>query len=330
MNKSSGESLKQDRQINLEVSLGKACNNRCLFCANGIVPPADRQWTPREVVKDEIERGLGEGCTSLGFLGGEPTLYPWLEEVVDYARRIGYSRVALCTNGTRLAVNELARKMVDSGVTRLAISIHSRNGMLEDRLTGRPGSFKQKMDGLVQALNLDSLGLLEHGLALESVLVAPVLPDLPGYCKFFSDMGVRDFRFNVMRPEGKTAEDKSMVPCMREVGEALGELFIYNLESLNRKITFGDLPLCILPPHILADMSLLLPCLGERRDMETHVAVLRSQTGLVDRFLWTARKKDRLKTKPGFCMSCSLYDYCEGIWLRYLSLYGDSDFVPIP
>ena len=277
-----------------------------------------------------MEQGRRIGCRSLGFLGGEPVLYPWIEDVVSRAVELGYRRIAICTNGTMLAWKHKARRLAAAGVTRLAISIHSMRPEVEDRLTGRAGSFDRKLEGLAAALDLNDEGLLPDGVALEAVLAAPVLPDLVEYCKFFLDKGVRDFRLNVMRPEGASANDREMVPNMRDVGEAIANLMIENSSGMGARILIGDLPLCVLPPHILANLDFLTGYIGELKDMQTHVSVMRADTGRMDRFEWTDRKTTTLKSKPAVCRECRLEPFCEGVWTRYLDLYGDGDFFPIP
>jgi len=315
---------------NIEVNLGKACNNRCVFCANGIISAAERRWTPVRVIKAEVERGFRDGCTSLGFLGGEPMLYPWLEEVVRHARAIGYERVALCTNGTRLAEDGLAERVVDAGVTRLSISIHSHRGAMEDRLTGRRGCFAAKLAGLDEAMRLLGQGRLPHNVALEAVLLKPLLGDLIPYVEFFSARGVVDFRFNTMRPEGASMRDRGLVPRLTAVGDAVTALIIENERRLGLRLLVGDLPLCVLPAPLLVNRALLSRYIGERLDMETQVAVLRPETGEVERFGWSERKRERLKVRMEACERCALSSVCEGPWRNYVDLYGEDEFVAVP
>ena len=59
----------------------------------------------------------GEGCSSAGFLGGEPTVYPHIVESIAYAKSLGYDRIALCTNATRMSDPAFCAALVEAGLT---------------------------------------------------------------------------------------------------------------------------------------------------------------------------------------------------------------------
>ncbi len=79
------------------------CNLHCAVCFadSGKVQTAD---PPLEKVSWLLERAIAAvGPTNLQLSGGEPTLRDDLPEIVEIARRIGYSFVQVNTNGLRLA-----------------------------------------------------------------------------------------------------------------------------------------------------------------------------------------------------------------------------------
>ena len=67
---------------NLELNLGKPCNNRCVFCATGEQSRGDKGWMRLDEVDATLRRGRSEGAESVGLVGGEPTLYGELPAVV--------------------------------------------------------------------------------------------------------------------------------------------------------------------------------------------------------------------------------------------------------
>ena len=101
-----------------ELNIGRACNSRCVFCVSRQVSQEEKVWLPLEKARDEVRLAFEQGCRALGFLGGEPTIYPHLEEVIRYGRELGYQRVALATNGLLLARAAVVEKLIDAGVTR--------------------------------------------------------------------------------------------------------------------------------------------------------------------------------------------------------------------
>ena len=66
----------RDTRRNVEINIGKACNNRCVFCIDGLPKREDRSYMPFEDMKGELDFWYQSGSRSVGFLGGEPTTYP--------------------------------------------------------------------------------------------------------------------------------------------------------------------------------------------------------------------------------------------------------------
>ena len=96
------ESAVRDVRKNVEINVGKACNNRCVFCLDGLPKKEDRSYMPWPQMQAELERWYAEGYRSVGFLGGEPTTYPKICDSVAHARQLGFTRIAIATNATKL------------------------------------------------------------------------------------------------------------------------------------------------------------------------------------------------------------------------------------
>ena len=88
------------------VNLTYRCNNRCVFCAVGDRPSQDARLPD---VLAALKRYRDRGYRLLDIDGGEPTLHQDLLAVVAAARELGYERVALITNGRRMAYAAYAR-----------------------------------------------------------------------------------------------------------------------------------------------------------------------------------------------------------------------------
>ena len=124
----------RDSRRNVEINIGKACNNRCVFCLDGMPKREDRSYMKFEVMKAELERWHSAGHRSVGFLGGEPTTYPKIVQSVAYAKNLGFERIAIATNATKLRLHRFTDKLIDAGLTRVTISMHGHTAELEDRL----------------------------------------------------------------------------------------------------------------------------------------------------------------------------------------------------
>jgi MoaA/NifB/PqqE/SkfB family radical SAM enzyme len=49
-----------------------------------------------------IDEAAGLGCRSIQFIGGEPTMHPQLDDLVDHANHRGFAFIEVFTNATRL------------------------------------------------------------------------------------------------------------------------------------------------------------------------------------------------------------------------------------
>jgi len=78
--------------------------------------------------------------------GGEPLFRPDIFDIARYASDKGL-RVALATNGT-LINRAVARRIVEAGVRRVAISFDGANAETHDRFRALPGSFDRAVAGV--------------------------------------------------------------------------------------------------------------------------------------------------------------------------------------
>ena len=113
----------------LEVNLTCKCNARCSWCIekNGWHPAEEVSWL--ELVK----AAMGTGKQNVILLGGEPTLYPHIGDIVSALYDQGRS-VWVTTNGSMLTESFVARNL--RYVTGVNISIHSASMLRNQEITG--------------------------------------------------------------------------------------------------------------------------------------------------------------------------------------------------
>ena len=314
--------LNEDR--NYEVNIGKLCNNACMFCANGKISKEEFSFVEYEKIENEIRKAHREGFRSLGFLGGEITIHPDVLKIVSTAKRLGFERIAICTNGRRLSDREFTERLIESGVTRFMVSIHSHIEEVENYLNGRKNAYKEKIAGLKNLIELNRKHRIVHGISLNTCIHKLNYKQLIDFCVFFRQIGITDFRFNFIRPENRAEYDKNIIPTLTEIKEYIYRLIEWNEKEGNLSIAFGDIPFCLLPEELLSDIKLLKRYIGEFRDFDTFVTTFKSRTDedFIDRFSWRERKSNYLKQKSPVCNRCILDPVCEGLFKSYINLYG--------
>jgi MoaA/NifB/PqqE/SkfB family radical SAM enzyme len=327
----------RDSRRNVEINVGKACNNRCVFCMDGLPKKEDRSYMPIEDMKDEIERWSASGHQSLGFLGGEPTTYPWLPQAIKYASERGFTRIAIATNATKLRFEHYTDKLLDAGLTRVTISMHGHTGPLEDKLTRVPKVYGKKVKAMRYLVAKKREGYLVDGLSVNIVLNGWNYKYLPKMLKFFYlDIGIDDVRVNFMRPEGYAEGNRELCASLTDVVPFLMKSILLNEYHFHKTFTFGGFPLCTLPKQLRNSDVLLKKYMGEYRDLSTDCSVKQDTAGYGieefdnqtqrARFNWQERKRFDLKTPVAACLKCSKRDLCEGIWNGYRFLHGDDEF----
>jgi MoaA/NifB/PqqE/SkfB family radical SAM enzyme len=318
----------------VDINLGKACNNHCRFCSNGDPMPEELRWAELATVEAEVRRRRLEGAESIGFLGGEPTLYPHLERIVRLAREQGFRRVALCTNGTRLADAEVLGRLLDAGVTRVAVSIHSHRASVEDHITRRPSSFEPKIRALGNMVAAERCGRLPDGLSLNTVLHRKNVEHLDGFVRFMARLGVASIRFNFIRPCRLAEGSKAWVPRFSLVTPNIMRVVTLNESGLHLALNFGDIPLCKYPRKVLSQPALRRRYVGESWDMRTDVSVTwrhqrKAMSARSTRFNWQRRRLEFKGFAPS-CRDCALRERCEGVWQKYIDLYGARELASGP
>jgi len=132
----------------------KGCNLRCIHCratATELSSPTD---LPTVKALNLIEE-ISQFCSPILVLsGGEPLYRSDIFELASYATHCGL-RVALATNGTQVS-NDVARKIVESGVRRVSISLDGADATTHDAFRGIPGAFDAALRGFT---NLRELGM---------------------------------------------------------------------------------------------------------------------------------------------------------------------------
>lgn len=131
------------------IETGLSCNNRCPYCPQQIL----RSCRPHAALStDEVIAAMQEarskGFDHIALTGGEPSVRPDFLQLIEQARRIGFSRITITTNGRMFAYREFARLAVVSGLTGASISLHGPDAATHEAMTSTPGSFAQTLAGL--------------------------------------------------------------------------------------------------------------------------------------------------------------------------------------
>ncbi|MCP3905479.1 MAG: GTP 3',8-cyclase MoaA [Planctomycetes bacterium] len=109
----------------LRLSVTDRCNYRCVYCMD----PDHRYMPKRDLLTVDEYLAVARGARDLGIdkiriTGGEPTLYPDLDVLLEGLGALGFEDVALTSNGS-LIDEAMARRWSERGLRRLTLSLDS-------------------------------------------------------------------------------------------------------------------------------------------------------------------------------------------------------------
>jgi radical SAM protein with 4Fe4S-binding SPASM domain len=130
----------------LEVT--QKCTSRCIHCYEGkehlecSSPLSLDEW------KNVIDQLSQNGCDSVQFIGGEPTLYTNIEELIEYTRKKGFKYISIFSN--LYALNDsLINSIVENRVS-VHFSIYGSEKKYHDAITNVYGSFEKLIANVIK------------------------------------------------------------------------------------------------------------------------------------------------------------------------------------
>jgi hypothetical protein len=145
----------------LVIQFTNHCNATCPQCGMRVTNKIERKRIPVSEIKKIIDAAVRRNVQSISFTGGEPLLFlDDLAEMIHYANQAGIPMIRTGTNGFIFKnsderaftsrMQRIAKKLYDSGLRNLWISIDSANPTLHEKMRGLPGI----IDGIKKGLRI--------------------------------------------------------------------------------------------------------------------------------------------------------------------------------
>jgi MoaA/NifB/PqqE/SkfB family radical SAM enzyme len=291
----------------LELALDYRCNLRCLGC-HACHDTGERLASSEAVAW--LRAGRDRGIERLWLGGGEPTLRDDLLGIVRAARELGYTEVAVQTNGMRLSYAAYRDALLAAGVTEVRLNVKSHRAEVHDRLSGGEKCHGLLLEGLA--------GLSESRVrvAADVLLTKTTMADLPELVAFFAQRGVGAFALWLLSasdaPEpsvtGEVPRIQDLVPWLVQAEESARRSGV-TLASLHT-------PVCTLPPPL------------------RHLSCPASTLSLV--VVGPDARPFALEASPfeggghvAACEGCVERSRCGGPRADYMRIHGESEFARV-
>ncbi len=267
-----------------------ACNNRCIFCLDKDVKKPG--IIPTEEVFADLQKGRDLGCERAILSGGEATLHPDYFRIVRRARELGYKRVQTVSNGRMFAYREFLNKAIEAGLQEITFSMHGHTEELHEAQTRVPGSFRQALAGIINALQSNELIV-----NIDIVINKHNYRQIDAIMDYFINLGVHEFDLLHVTPYGDAWNNRNKVFYSPAEG----------LPYLNRAFAYGRREDIFVwtnrfPPEYLTDYPELI---------QNPLKIMDEVRGRVELFDALIADGTPLPCRGERCRFCFLKDLCE-------------------
>ena len=309
------------------LTLNRNCNNRCSWCY------AQNASLNQMGYSDAIQC-IGElsrlGIKKIVLIGGEPTIYPFIIDIIKYIQSLGIKSF-IVSNGRRFSDKSFAKQCIDAGVTGIDISLKGLSSS-EYIANTQVNGFQESIDGYH---NLSDLGF--HP-TLSYVICQYDLNLISKLKCLMSTYHLNDITIQFLKPT-ISIQAPNMSISMCEMGKMVSSVY-RELEnsSIHYRIEVS-FPLCLIDEdvrNLLIQKRKLLTCChvqkGNGLVFDTQFRLLpcnhfidmpyeNQPIGLWDTChileFWNSKtvKKIRQATRhypSQKCISCPLWDICGG------------------
>ena len=293
----------------IDIKITFRCNNKCDFCAQGHKRDQQEDRAAERVYND-LSAAYKRGIRDVVFTGGEPTLHPQIIEFVSMAKKLGYDRIQLQTNGRTFAYIGLLERLKAAGANEMGPSLHGANPETHDKLTRAPGSFSQTVSGI---RNASRLGM--HILT-NSVITSANYKELPELAALLVKLGVSQYQFAFVHIIGTALENIKWIVPKKSV------IMPWVKKGLDAGIKKGipcyteAIPYCLMKGYEQCVAEQIIPE-GSVADGEKFIES------------YGDYRRTEGKAKATACKSCIHFKVCEGPWREYAELYGWKEFRPV-
>lgn len=233
-----------------------ACNLKCVHCrASAIDSPSPEDLTFEESIRllDDI---ASFSSPVIVLSGGEPLVRQDIFDIAAYGTSLGL-RMALATNGT-LITADAAKRMVDSGIQRISVSIDGSNARSHDDFRRIPGAFDQSLAGIEQA---KTAGI---PFQINTTVTRHIIHEIPEILDLAVSIGAVALHIFLLVPTGcgkEIAEEEMITPEQYE--EVLNWLY-----DKSREVEIGLKATCA--PHYFRIVRQRTAKDGIKTTSETH------------------------------------------------------------
>lgn len=209
------------------------CNNNCLWCyaKDSLNRKEDM---PLALAIDSIDLIKDLNAKTLIFIGGEPTLYEGLTDIIIKSRKNNILP-SIVTNGRAFSNVDFVDKILDAGLEHITFSVESYNSQEHDAITRSNDSFNETIKGIRNTVN-------KIEISTETTIGKNNHKSLKQLINMLNEEGVKKITFNICTSAINYNYPFTLSPT--ESAEIFEELYYYGKEKGLEIKLITPLPIC--------------------------------------------------------------------------------------
>ncbi|MGA2295940.1 MAG: radical SAM protein [FCB group bacterium] len=295
------------------------CNNDCLYCYNIWKRPNESniQYNSYKQALKTLKQIIKNiNVDVVTFSGGEPMLAERLNELVLYCR-LKKKSVNIITNGSNQDSKKY-KELVDLGVSKFILPIHSYNPVTHDKMTRKAGSHSHVIDSIKKLQSMNTK------ICADIVISKININELGETITYINDLGINDImltRYNI-GGEGIRNADHLIpdIDSLRNVYSIANSL----VREIGVRITSNVCtPYCILNPDdykqiILVSCSTDISKMPVTFDIFGNMRICNHSPVIIGN-IYEKNIEDLINSDyinnwkeiiPDYCIGCNIYNKC--------------------
>jgi radical SAM protein with 4Fe4S-binding SPASM domain len=220
----------------MDLALTYRCQNDCGHCYNESKEKAEM---PVDQWKAVIDRLWAAGVPHIVFTGGEPTMYPGLEELIVKSEECGQI-TGMITNGRNLGAPGYLSNLVRLGLDHVQITVLSHDSAVHDRLSGCEGAWRETIEGVKTAV-AENLYV-----STNTTIMRSNADGVEETLRFLMGLGVKNVAFNSVIRSGRGEQAEAIT--FDELDRLLARIGVTAKEGGVRLIWYTPTPYCEFNP----------------------------------------------------------------------------------
>jgi len=297
----------------IDFHVSYTCLQKCVFCSSADLIKRFHDY-PLTIdrILDVLRKKRTRGFRSVHFTGGEATIIPSFETLIEETKKIGYI-ISVGSNGGKFQDKAFCAQVAPR-LDEVSFSIHGHTAELHNSLAKDRESF-QRLTRAIDHLSGYALKVFSN-----TVITRINFAYLDKTLKFALSKGIKQLLFSNIAPEARGLKNyKKLAVRLTELKKII-PILVKTSQAHQSVIRFFGIPACVLGEFACYSNDFYW-------DQRLTIELDFNKKAYLNeaKCLFPSRKRVKISK----CRSCFYRKICGGIFQEYLINYGDKEIEPI-